>query len=194
MDIDDNVGEARRRPEPEDALTGDDWESQRRAGALEAIYDAHQPQLARFLRRRANPQDIGDLVQECFHRLAAGKTDFLSRIEKPGAYLARVARNLLTERAKADQRHFRSVHHEFLDAENAGPDPHAALEARDLMRRVEERLARLKPKTRDIFLMHRFEGMTYEEIAAATGMSEKGVEKQIAKAMTAILRVKANRR
>jgi RNA polymerase sigma-70 factor (ECF subfamily) len=62
-----------------------------------------------------------------------------------------------------------------------------------MMRRVEDRLERLKPKTRDIFLMHRFEGMSYAEIAAATGMSEKGVEKQIAKAMTAILRVKGPR-
>lgn len=194
MDFDEDIGEARRRSAPEDPVTGDHWGNEHNVAAIKAIYHAHQPQLTRFLRGRSAPQDIGDLVQECFHRLAAGKTVILSSIERPGAYLARVARNLLTERAKDDQRHFRSAHHEYVDAENPGSDPHAALEARDMLRRIEERLAHLKPKTRDIFLMHKFDGMTYREIAAATGMSEKGVEKQIAKAMTALVRVKAGRR
>ena len=194
MDFDEHVSEARRRPEPEDAPSGDDWGSQRKAAALEAIYTTHQPSLTRFLHHHVGrPQDIGDIVQECFQRVLASKTNLLSRIEKPSVYLVRVARNLLTDRARTDQRQLRSVHHEYVDGENAGPDPLNALEARDMLRRVEERLAHLKPMTRDIFLMHRFDGMTYSEIAAATGMSEKGVEKQIAKAMTAILRVKAGR-
>ena len=38
--------------------------------SMEAIYNAHQPALARYLRRRAPKQDLGDLVQECFRRLA----------------------------------------------------------------------------------------------------------------------------
>jgi RNA polymerase sigma factor (sigma-70 family) len=76
----------------------------------------------------------------------------------------------------------------------AGADPHAALEARDQLRRAEEAIARLKPKTRDIFLMHRFDGMSYEEIAAKQGMSVKGVEKQIAKALVAVRRARSERR
>jgi len=193
MDYDEEAAEARRRAEPALQFESDDWGSQNKTAAIEAMYQEHQPQLSRFLRRRTNSQDVGDLVQECFQRLAASGADIVSRIEKPGAYLARAARNLLIERAHVDRRRFASAHHEYDDTEHPGSDPHAALEARDMMRRVEDRLERLKPKTRDIFLMHRFDGMTYAEIAAATGMSEKGVEKQIAKAMTAILRVKGPR-
>lgn len=61
------------------------------------------------------------------------------------------------------------------------------------MRRVGEALGRLKPKTRDIFLMHRIDGLTYEEIASHMGMSVKGVEKQIAKALRAVRRARSQR-
>jgi len=79
-------------------------------------------------------------------------------------------------------------HGPFEEEEHAGPDPHAALEARDTIRRLADAVARLKPKTRTIFLMHRIDGLSYEEIAAAQGMSVKGVEKQMAKALGAIRR------
>src|SRR3546814_9343281 len=89
-------------------------------------------------------QDLGDLVQECFRRLAMAKRQRLVLIEKPGAYLVSIARNLLTDRARADNARQSSQHHSFEDEEIAGPDPHAALEARDTMRRVGEANEKLK--------------------------------------------------
>ena len=41
----------------------------------------------------------------------------------------------------------------------------------------------LKPKTRAIFLAHRVHGLSYAEIANRTGLSVKGVEKQMSKAI-----------
>lgn len=193
MDFEDNAGGARQRPNSEGYPQADEAADLRRATAVEKIYADHRPQLVSFLRQRAHPQDIGDLVHECFVLLVASKEDVVSRIEKPGAYLVRVARNIFSDRTRVAKQGAKAKHHAYEDEDFSGPDPHNALEARDMMRRVEEQLARLKPKTRDIFLMHRFDGMSYEEIAAETGMSVKGVEKQIAKAMTAVLRVKASR-
>src|SRR3546814_17147082 len=82
--------------------------------------NAHQPALARYLRRRAPKQDLGDLVQECFRRLAMAKRQRLVLIEKPGAYLVSIARNLLTDRARADNARQSSQHHSFEEEEIAG--------------------------------------------------------------------------
>lgn len=179
-----------------DPLPPEDWAAYAvppaDAGAA-AVYQAERPRLARFLRGRAPAQEIGDLVQECFRRLTSSTAYPRVLAEQPGAYLFRTARNLVAERHRADERHKAADHRSFEEPEHAGPDPHAALEARDQMRRIAAALDRLKPETRDIFLMHRFEGMSYEEIAAARGLGVKGVEKQISKAMTAVRRVRAAR-
>src|SRR3546814_4460198 len=131
MDFDDEHA-TRRGLEPEVSVPPEGWAVEtRRVASVEASYNAHQPALARYLRGRAPKQDLGDLVQECFRRLAMAKRQSLVLIEKPGAYLVSIARNLLTDRARADNARQSSQHHSFEDEEIAGPDPHAALEARD---------------------------------------------------------------
>ena len=52
-----------------------------------------------------------------------------------------------------------------------------------MLRRLERAMLRLRPKTREIFLAHRLDGYSYTEIAARTGLSVKGVEKQMSKAI-----------
>ncbi len=50
-------------------------------------------------------------------------------------------------------------------------------------------MARMKPKTREIFLAHRLDGMSYAEIAEVTGMSVSGVEKQMIRAIAQLARL-----
>lgn len=147
--------------------------------ASDALYRSQSPRLARFFARRSSRDDVADLVQESFRRLL-GAT---ARIERPEAYLSRIASNLVRDRASAAARHHDAAHDSYDDDAIAGPDPHQHLEARDTVARLEEALTMLKPKTREIFLMHRLDGFSYAEIAEAKGMSIKGVEKQIAKAL-----------
>ena len=54
------------------------------------------------------------------------------------------------------------------------------------MRRLERAIASLRPRTRAVFLAQRIEGLSYREIAERTGLSVKGVEKQMAKAIAKI--------
>ena len=58
--------------------------------------------------------------------------------------------------------------------------------------RVGEAIEKLKPQTGSIFVMHRFDGLSYEEIATAKGISVKGVEWHIAQAMIAIRKARAD--
>lgn len=193
MDHDDSTALLSRGIPPNDPLPPENHARSRTCGRTAAVYREERPRLARFLQTRAPTQDVADLIHECFRRLMASSAYPRVLTEQPGAYLFRTARNLLAERGRADHRHMAAHHTNLEEHEIAGTDPHAALEARDEMRRVGEALGRLKPKTRDIFLMHRVDGLSYEEIAAAMGMSVKGVEKQIAKALRAIRRARTRR-
>jgi RNA polymerase sigma-70 factor (ECF subfamily) len=58
-----------------------------------------------------------------------------------------------------------------------------------MLRRLEAAMLRLRPKTREIFMAHRVHGLSYAEISERTGLSIKGVEKQMAKAIVQIDRI-----
>jgi RNA polymerase sigma factor (sigma-70 family) len=176
-----------------DALPPSDWDGFGRNARMEALYTAHRPRLTSFFRNRAPGQDVGDLVQEVFSRFAATGSFAASLIERPSAYLFRAARNLLTEHARADERHFRSHHDSFDESASGTVDPHDALEARDALRRAEEAIAGLSPLTREIFLLQRIDHMSYPEIARLKGLSVKTIESHMSKALAALRRSRGTR-
>lgn len=94
-----------------------------------------------------------------------------------------IAHNLIRDRAKL--RHRRSVNLHVEYDENLVPalDQQRALEARDMLQRIEQSMLRLPVKTREIFLAHRLDGFSYAQIAERTGMSVKGIEKQMSRAI-----------
>lgn len=150
---------------------------------LNDLYRSESPALVRLLTRRTrNAEDAHDLVQDVFFRLArlGGQGSLL---ERPQAYLRRIAANLLKDRAKTSARRSVALHVVADEEMLPGLDQHKLLESRDMLKRLEAAMMRLKPKTREIFVAHRIDGLTYAEIAARTGLSVKGVEKQMSKAL-----------
>jgi RNA polymerase sigma factor (sigma-70 family) len=158
---------------------------------IDRLFRSQAPRLLRFLSRRAaRREDAADLLQETFLRLVR-----LSSVEtipaRPEAYLQRIATNLLRDQARraltrADELHG-PVDEDCLA--DAGPDPASQLEARELLSQYEAALMRLRTKTREIFLLHRRDGLTYAQIAAEVGLSVSGVEKHMMKAIAHIDRV-----
>lgn len=112
----------------------------------------------------------------------------IGQIEQPEAFLRRVSTNLLRDWGRAAALKQRSQ----LTLEIASDqqlDQVATLESRDTLQRLEQAVSKLKPKTREIFLAHRLHGFTYAEIAERTGLSVKGIEKQMSKAIAKIDRL-----
>ncbi|KRA84109.1 RNA polymerase sigma factor [Altererythrobacter sp. Root672] len=163
--------------------------------ALEALYREQSPRLLRSLTRRtSNREEARDLVQEVFYRVARLGTGGLQLIDRPQAYLSRMAANLLRDRAKQAWRRNSDSHVAADEVTLVGVDQERLLETRDMLARVEAAVMKLRPKTREIFLAHRIEGLSYAEIALRTGLSVKGVEKQMSKAICAIDRLIARDR
>jgi RNA polymerase sigma-70 factor (ECF subfamily) len=157
---------------------------------LAELYRSESPKLVRILSRRTtNSADAQDLVQDVFFRFARMRGRWPSSLERPQAYLRRIANNLLKDRAKSDVRHCATLHVVADEEVLQGPDQHSLLESRDMLRRLEAAIMRLRPKTREIFMAHRIDGMTYAEIAQRTGLTVKGVETQMSRALSQLDRM-----
>lgn len=146
------------------------------------FYRAQAPRLLRFFSRRGEKQDAADLVSETFVRFVRAERGRAEPLQCPEAYLSQVGTNLLRNRARAA--FLRATISAEMPEDVADPnDLLAALEARDLLNRIQTAMMRLSPKTREIFLAHRIDGATYAQIADRTGLSTKTVEWHMAKAI-----------
>lgn len=54
------------------------------------------------------------------------------------------------------------------------------------IRAVERAIARLPSRTLDAFMMHRFDNLSYEQIAIRLGITQKAVERHMVKALVVI--------
>lgn len=148
-----------------------------------ALYAREAPRMRRRLTGRSGPDLASDLVQTAFVRLLGLGGEAIGRIAQPRSYLHRIADNLANDDAKSARRRAEPFTVAADDCELADLDLQAQLEARDLLRRVEQAIARLPGRTREIFLAHRFEDLTYPEIAERMDVSVATVEKHISSAL-----------
>lgn len=156
--------------------------------ALEALYRQQAGRLIRRFARSLGGADAGDVVHDAFAKLAVAKANADRPVESPEALVAVAATNALRDRARAAAR--QALHYHQLAADTAASvdDPHRYVESREVLRSIERALAAMNPRRRGIFMMHRFEHMSYAEIGREVGMSEKAIKKQMAKALVELRR------
>lgn len=131
--------------------------------------------LRRYFKRCAPPQDVDDLVQEVFLNLQSRQRE--TKIENLEGYVFMIARNLARRRM--------TTRHLVLTESSDDLDvpceitPEQIAIGQDSLRRVECAIRALPPRTRQVFVLHRFEEMTYPSIARGLGISVSAVEKHI---------------
>ncbi len=62
------------------------------------------------------------------------------------------------------------------------PDAHEVVYASQRLNKVERAVAQLPPRCREVFLIHRLDGLSYSQIAVQLGISVSAVEKHMARA------------
>ncbi len=131
-----------------------------------------------FRRNRFSREDAQDHTQEAFARYL--KTD-TARVRSPKAYLFRIARNLTVEIST-------NTPLEPLATEPFYPfaPQEQLLEIRQKRNRLTKILQELSPRSRQVFLLHRTQDLTYQDIADQLDISIKTVEHHIAKALAHI--------
>ena len=153
------------------------------AEAIAALNDRFRAPLASyFLKRVDQAEDVDDLVQEVFLRLAT-RAD-LADVKQMDGYLFATAANVLRDRFRRQAVLKPEFHDEYVDDAHSRDSfsPERVLLGKDELRLVIAAIEELPKRTRRIFLMRRYEGLRLKEIAAKERMSESGVRKQLIKA------------
>ncbi|MEG3178258.1 RNA polymerase sigma factor [Sphingomonas sp. RB3P16] len=149
---------------------------------MEELYVAEGPRLLRYFQRRTgDSHSAPDLVQDTFVRFASAEP--VPNLLNPAAYLQRIARNLLIDRARRPQSQGVFVPLEEWDAATS-PDQEGALDERDTLRRYEDAIAALPERTRMVFLLHRADDLTYPQIAKRLGITFWTVQYHMKRALT----------
>ena len=150
--------------------------------AFAAVYQAEHGRLLRYLRRRVGPDEAPDLAQEAFARLL--RCGDLERIENPAAYLSRITRNMLIDRARRKRSNCAVC---FPVDENRDAASRAEqawrIEAADLLRLYRQAVRAMPLKTRRVFIMHRLRRLPYKQIAEQLGISVATVEYHMMRAL-----------
>ncbi|PKR50620.1 hypothetical protein COO20_20990 [Thalassospira marina] len=142
--------------------------------------------LALAYQRCGSHTDAEDFVQECFAR--AMQLDW-GEVEKPDALLATILINLIRDHGRRQQTRqwaedgsgFETM---LAKVSDQSPSPEQRLEHRQALGRVMAAMAELPDKRARIFRMRRFQGMSYAAISSATGLTKKGIEKHIQRALS----------
>lgn len=147
----------------------------------------HEAALMLYLRRCWPQRDeLHDLRQETYVRVyeAAGK----SRPAMPKSFLFATARHLMTDRLRRGR---------VVSIETVGDfepmnvlidevSPERRLGARQVLKRLAEAFDRLPDRCREVVWLRRVEELPQKEVASRLGITEKTVEKHVAKGVRLI--------
>lgn len=159
---------------------------------LIATYLARRPQLLSYFRARLRSEAAAeDLVQDIYVRISDLDP---AAIDNPAAYLYRLGSNLMLDRIRQQRRaerreaDWQDGQTERLGGEEVAqePAPDMAIEAKDRLERILQAVNALPPAVQEAFRLHKLEGLTHAETAAAMGVSRSSVEKYI---MTSLQRI-----
>jgi len=152
-------------------------------GKLGILVQRHQGQsLALAYRTLGNWDQAEDIVQEAFIRVHKAAKRY-----RPDAkfttWLYRIVVNLcLDEKRRSHRAGFNIADLGEPPSGNPLDDPAAVQEKNEQIMKVWQALDRLNKRQRMVIVLHRFEGLSHQEIAGVTGWSTSAVESLLVRA------------
>lgn len=132
-------------------------------------------------------EEAEDLIQEAYlrvHRYCEQGND----AREPEKVLVRTVMRLSMNQSRDSRVHqYVSQPVEELALIDPRPPTDEALNAQETLQKVIRLLDSIEPRSREAFLLHRVDGLTYVQIARQMGVSVSSVEKHIAWAMAVLM-------
>jgi len=152
---------------------------------FEGIFREHHGAIFGFLRRfLAYDEDVEDCVQETFLRFWESWTQY-RELGQVKAYLLKIARNLAIDHHRLHQparERTTPLDESENELEERGQSARS-LERHELVELVRNKVRQLPLPQRETFILFRYHGMSYQEIAEIQGVSVKTVGSRLYRAM-----------
>lgn len=168
--------------------------------SFDALVGAYEKRIYNVAYRiLGDADDAADVTQETF--ISAYRSfDRFRGDAQVYTWLYQIAVNHCRNRLKRRGRE-RAVHAESLDAPREGDEeaapreiadtthaPHTVLEEKEMRKRILEAVASLPPDYREVVVLREMQGLAYNEIAAATGLSLENVKTRLSRARAMLRR------
>jgi RNA polymerase sigma factor (sigma-70 family) len=151
---------------------------------LTQVIDRERSRLRSFIRRRVpNARDAEDVLGDVLSALVEANS-LLMPIEHVTAWLFRAARNRVTDLFRARRPETLELD-DLVPSADAGPEEEYAQAV--LLEALEQAIAELPVNQRAVFIAHEFEGRSFKELAATTGV---GINTLLARKRYAVLRLR----
>ncbi|MGE5564306.1 MAG: RNA polymerase sigma factor [Bacillota bacterium] len=173
-----------RAGDPNEPCGAANWEEEERE-RVALLYSDQARTIRRRLRARLGSADeANELLHDAFTRLLGARPE--GRVRDHGAFLNRIIRNLLIDRSR--RRMSRPVHVAINEETDPAvqPEQGQAIELEQMRRRYREVVESLPPRMREVFVLHRIDGLAYKDIAERLDISIRTVEWHVAQAIVRI--------
>jgi RNA polymerase sigma-70 factor (ECF subfamily) len=150
---------------------------------ISSLFASHYLWLCERLRRHLDsPACAEDVASEAFLQLLESPN--VVPIRQPRALLTTIAQRLLYQRWRR-----RDLERDYFDElsvidDGHNPSPEHLAQAIETLNRIDRRLNRLPAKVKATFLLSRDNGLTYPQIAARLGISQRSVSVYMDQAQT----------
>lgn len=154
--------------------------------AFEVLFKRHYKPLCRRVNAMLNDEEATeDVVQALFIKIWESR-DSINTPDSVAAYLFTAARNRALNYIKSQARKSTnevplSTHHDEADYRTE-----EQMDAKELQKALYAAIDELPEKRREVFVLSRFEGKSYKEIAEIMNISVKTVEAQMGKALATL--------
>lgn len=151
-------------------------------GVFGALIGSYGELTKRLTRRLGTCADAQDVLQDTWLKLA--RTAVVHEISNPTSYVGHVAGNLAIDRMRAQRvrnRYFLPGDFHSIPADV--PSTERIVDYRQRVARLEAIIDALPHRQREVFLMHKFDGLSHSEIASRLDVSRSAVEKLVMKAL-----------
>ena len=157
-----------------------------RSSSLMTHYLANRESIRRFLAARVGiAHEADDLLQELFLKIS--RFEPAEEVRDPVSYLFRTAMNLAHDRRRERQRavsreaSWADARHVTVGAETVDetPSAEAAYGARQRLAAVHKALEEVSVQCRRVFVLHKLEGLSHQQVSVKLGISRSTVEKHM---------------
>lgn len=147
------------------------------------LYENWQGQLASYIFRITKSKEItAEIVQDVFLKIWISR-EALSEVDNFKSYLFIVSRNQAINALKKAMRELKKVR----DWEKISKDETQSEDfENERFSLVDEAIEQLSPRQKEVFILHRYEKFTYQQIADKLGIGKESVKTHIGLAVKAI--------